>query len=219
MRIWLLGAGRFGLKAMERLRPRFKTAEITLIDQLQDRLKPFAEVGIRTICADGITFLERNLIDADTPDWIIPMIPRHVAFEWIKSKLRDHGEIVEMPVPETVAHMLPNPIRGKNGELYVSNADFLCPDDCPEPKDFCTYTGKPRPCILHEKLANLQLDGFRSIVVRSHQLSPGLGGYRPTALFGALSEASRTKKTILVSTACSCHGVIHACRRIGVMSG
>ena len=85
----------------------------------------------------------------------------------------------------------------------MSMADFICPDHCPEPKDICTHTGKPRPFNLYKKLESIKYDHFRSVVVRSRQLSPGVGGYSPGALFHALDVIKSSTTPILLSTALS----------------
>jgi hypothetical protein len=113
-------------------------------------------------------------------------------------------------VPEAVVQRLPNVFRGEGGAIYASNADFLCPDNCPEPEAICTHTGKPRPCNLYEKLGEVAAPPFRAIVVRSLQLAPGVGGYRPETLFQTLAAVQRVSGPVLLSTACRCHGVMHA---------
>ncbi|MGD8613081.1 MAG: potassium transporter, partial [Desulfobacterales bacterium] len=96
----------------------------------------------------------------------------------------------------------------------LSIADFKCPANCSEPDDICTHTGKPRPMILHEFLKSIQPKGFTSIVIRSHQLAPGVGGYTPAALFDALDQIKKMQSPVLLSTACSCHGVMNAFKSI-----
>ena len=115
-----------------------------------------------------------------------------------------------MAVPEALIKALPNPILASTGQLFISIADFTCPENCPEPAEICTYTGKARPLILHEFLKSIQLKDLTSIVIRSHQLAPGVGGYRPEALFDALSQISEMQTPVLLSTACNCHGVMNA---------
>jgi hypothetical protein len=61
---------------------------------------------------------------------------------------------------------------------------------------------------MHDLLKEIDLPGFRSIVVRSHQLAHGVGGYRPEKLFQVLQQVSELHTAILLSTACRCHGVI-----------
>jgi hypothetical protein len=130
----------------------------------------------KTVCMDGIEYLGQNLKSIDYPDWIIPAIPVHVAYEWVRLKIKKNYILKTTPVPEELIISLPNVFKGKKDEIYMSIADFICPDNCPEPEDLCTYTGKPRPLTLYKKLESIKHDNFRSVVVRSRQLSPGIGG-------------------------------------------
>jgi len=210
-RIWIIGAGRFGLKAAAKLRRKIPDSEIIVVEKkagICDRLtgEPF-----RIVCRNGVAYLSENLQKkSDVPDWIVPAIPVHVAFEWIRKKLAGDYQLKMLSVPDPLIAALPNSIRGKNDELYVSNADFVCPEHCSEPYEICTYTGKPRPRILHKVLEAIQYDDFYPVVIQSRQLCPGVGGYSPHALFKALEEIVTANAPILLSTACRCHGVVHA---------
>jgi hypothetical protein len=113
------------------------------------------------------------------------------------------------PSPHDLVTALPNPINAETGQLYISIADFICPENCPEPDQICTYTNKPRALILHKFLKSIQLKDLKSVVIRSHQLVPGVGGYKPQALYEALKEIETAQMPVLLSTACSCHAVIH----------
>lgn len=161
------------------------------------------------MCGDGITFLKSHLDNASRPpDWIIPAIPIHLAFEWIKNK---HGQALStISVPDTVSQQLPNPFSGPEKAMFFSHADFLCPDNCPEPADHCTYTGKPRPIDLFRLLEKVECPPFTSIVIRSRQVFPGVGGYHPRSLFDALNRIRLSSGPFLISTACRCHAVMHA---------
>ncbi|MBU0988111.1 MAG: potassium transporter, partial [Proteobacteria bacterium] len=117
-----------------------------------------------------------------------------------------------LPVPPKLAETLLNPIRGKNKEVYTSIADFICPADCPAPAEICTHTQKPRSAKLNRVLQAIQYDDYASVVVTSRQLGPGVGGYTPQDLFRALNAVIAAKNRILLSTACRCHGVMHAFR-------
>jgi hypothetical protein len=161
---------------------------------------------------DGVGYLERNLIGPRYPHWIVPAIPVHVAYEWIRAKLAAAKKLTRIPVPPVLIGKVPHPIKGRVGQLYISIADFKCPDNCPEPVDICSHTGKPRPMILHEFLKSMRLKGFQSIVIRSHQLAPGVGGYKPGQLFEALKEVETARTPVLLSTACRCHGVMDVFR-------
>ena len=111
------------------------------------------------------------------------------------------------------AEYLPNPLFGKSGDVYVSYADFLCPDNCPEPKDHCFVTGKPRGTFMFDRLSRLSFPGFSSLNIRSHQLAPGVGGYRPESLFALLEKVRQAENDLVVSTACRCHGVLTGMRK------
>jgi hypothetical protein len=103
---------------------------------------------------------------------------------------------------------LPNFLEGKNGDVYVSHADFICPDACPEPNEFCFFTGQERKRDMYDLLEEIDVCGFHPVVVRSHQLAPGVGGYKPEHLLQALQQVTITRTGILLCKACRCHGVI-----------
>jgi hypothetical protein len=117
-----------------------------------------------------------------------------------------------MAIPEHLVISLPNTIKGDHGELYISNADFICPENCPEPEDICTYTGMPRPHLLHQVLSAIDDKSFYPVVITSSQLQPGIGGYSARTLFEALKKVKHAAGPVLLSTACRCHGVMHAFR-------
>jgi hypothetical protein len=208
--IWILGAGKFGQKAVKAVRRRSSKTDVTVIEKSANICRQAAQSSYRIICMDGIDFLTENLKDPKQPDWIIPVVPIHVAFEWIQKKISADHQIEKLTVPDQLVTSLPHTWQGENGRLYISNADFLCPDNCPQPEEFCTYTGEPRSCNLYQKLESLEHSDFQSIVIRSWQLSPGVGGYRPIDMFNALNKVLQSKKSILLSTACDCHGVMDA---------
>jgi len=210
--IWILGAGRFGLKAAKDLSRKNKKAKITVIEKNSELCRKIERYNVKTVCMDGIEYLDQNLKNTDYPDWIIPAIPVHVAYEWVRLKIMDSYTLKATPVPDVVIMSLPNVFKGKRCEIYMSIADFICPDNCPEPENLCTYTGKQRPFTLYKKLESIKHDNFRSVVVRSRQLSSGIGGYSPRALFHALDVIKASTTPGLLSTACRCHGVMHAFR-------
>jgi hypothetical protein len=209
----IIGAGKFGSKAAARLRKKDAAAKITMVDQKPEALGHAQSLGVGVVCSDGVAYLIKVLETAHMPDWIIPAIPLHLAFEWVLSKTASHGLSIRA-VPEEVAERLPNPVRGPVGQLYVSYADFICPDNCREPFERCTFTGKPRRGLLYRTIEAMSGKDRCSVVVRSRQLAPGVGGYRPSDLAGSLEEVLECRAPlVLLSTACLCHGVIHALSR------
>jgi hypothetical protein len=65
---------------------------------------------------------------------------------------------------------------------------------------------------LFELIQNIKVPGYKTLVIRSHQLAPGVGGYQLSTLWRLLEVVKSSEKNILVATACRCHGVINALR-------
>ena len=183
--VWIIGGGKFGFKAAQALLRRQPHSRVTVVDRDPDVCRRLDAYDLSTVCADGADFLIRGLKKKPWPDWILPVIPEHLAFEYIRFQLAATYDIRPVDIPDAVTEVLPHPAGGTKGKVFMSLADFTCPEDCPEPADICTYTGKKRPYRLYERLSRLQIDGFISVVVRSRQLLPGVGGYRPAALAAA----------------------------------
>lgn len=208
--IWIIGGGHYGLLAARRWAAWRTKGAIRVIDHSTEACRQVEQEGFATVCSEGVSYLQKYLKAPGYPDWIIPVIPRHVAYEWVRLKLAPTQFVVPVVVPEKLLQRLPNPLPGGEGKVYMSNADFVCPDNCGESGRTCLFTGRPRPRILHAHLRALEYPGFQFIVIQSHQLLPGVGGYRPAALFRALDAASRARSTTALCTACSCHGVLDA---------
>jgi hypothetical protein len=208
---WILGAGRFGSLAVGRLLEQEQGCSLLLVDRDRAKLRALEAQGVVTIQQDAIDFLLSH--PARGPEWIVPAVPVHVAFRWLCRQLASEADVEQSPVPEAVDPLVPNPLRDGKGGLYTSFATFRCPDNCEEPADTCTVTGRPRATNLFDVLRRLDLAGFKVHVVRSRQLAPGVGGYRFSALGRLLQEGRRSPETpLLVATACRCHGVVHALR-------
>ncbi len=207
--IWIIGAGRFGTLALERLSQRHKEWKFVLVDKVKGKLDAVKGKNITIVHSDGIRFLKENLkFDAEV-SWIVPSLPIHLAYEWLFEQI-GHGNLVKIQLSSDIDALLPNPIHGADGNVYVSNANFLCPDNCSEPENMCTVTRLPRKQDMFTRLELLHYKEYTPVVLRSMQLGPGIGGYSPEQLFSFLNRAEKTKKPLLVCTACRCHGVITA---------
>jgi hypothetical protein len=207
-----MGAGQFGARAAERLRRKNPEAVITVVDQDLEALDRLGDVVIDRVHEEAVSYLDACLNRPNEPQWVIPAVPIHLAFEWVRCKLEKMGHIEIFNVPEEVKERLPNPKTGNEGQIFLSYADFRCPDHCTEPYDVCTWTGKPRKGLLYRRLEEIVYKDFRSVVIRSHQLAPGVGGYQPESLRTSLAEVVEGECPILYATACLCHGVMHAFR-------
>ncbi|MFH0785293.1 MAG: potassium transporter [Pseudomonadota bacterium] len=204
-RFWILGGGRFGQLAVQRIRHHMPGAEVTVIDE-----KPTELNADRLICADGIAWLAQHLEEYSPVDMVVPAIPVHVAAGWLQDRLSAQFTIHAIDPDADWINLLPNAIRGQSGQYFVSHADFICPDNCPEPEKICTYTKKTRPLDLFRLLALMPSHNLTPIVLRSHQLLPGVGGLLPAELFSALAKATtHSDQPLMVATACRCHGVVN----------
>ncbi len=207
---WILGAGRFGTLAVQRILARKKVPRLVVVDRDGHVLEKLRDKSVETVEQDAIDFLVHY--PGLGSEWIVPAIPVHVAFAWLCRQLAREGVVTQLAAPSILEQKVPNSLRAKTGALYASFATFRCPDDCDEPEESCTVTGEVREVDLFDVIRNIEVEGFVTQVVRSHQLAPGVGGYQLSVLWRLLEEARSTEKDILVATACRCHGVIDALR-------
>lgn len=206
--VWILGAGRFGRLAMQRLLAG-GNCHAVVVDGDRQRLMDIPEDSpIMKVRGDIFVFLSNQ--DLADDQWIIPAVPVHVAYGWILMELGKKGVARRLSVPTAVDAQVPHPIRTPSGTVYASHATFRCPDDCPEPEDHCTITKKPRPKKLYQTLRNLSIPTFGTVVIQSRQLAPGVGGYTGAQLKEALRLIEASSGPYLVATSCSCHAVIDA---------
>lgn len=205
----IIGCGHFGSRAVLRLLQKDPRPNITVVDRNPRLLKKISQLPIKTIVGNGQAYLDRLFSEGEWPDYIIPAVPYPLAFEFILASLKTLGaKRVRIPPLQG----LPNPMVGKMGDLYTSLADFLCPEDCPEPSQYCTVTGEKRQKPLFEILRELE-GPFDSKVIRSQQLGSGIGGFRPEAVINLIETIKKRRglnRPILISTACRCHGVTSA---------
>lgn len=209
-KIWLLGAGKFGQLALERIIRCFPQVEITLVDV---RAQVTGAEGVTVVCEEGISWLADNMQREETADMIIPCLPVHMVAEWMKLKISANYEVSAVPLPTHLVARLPSPIKNGESQLYLSHAEFLCPDNCGEPEIFCTSTGKERAEDMFHLLANIDELPYIPFVVRSYQLLPGVGGIYPEDMWNLLDRVHNClNKPLLIATACRCHGVLDGLR-------
>jgi len=202
----IIGCGHFGSRAAKKLFQKDPRSKIIIIDKNKKALQKVSHLPIQTAVCDGTLYLSQFFSEGRKADYIIPAVPLHLAFEFILFQLKPLGGKRRKvpPIPG-----LPNPIKGKTGDLYTSLANFLCSEDCPEPARYCTATGKRREKPLYQILKDIE-GPFESKVIRSEQLAPGVGGFRPRAMINLLEDIKEKKdpgRIILISTASRCHGV------------
>jgi hypothetical protein len=205
----ILGAGKFGRLALTRLSRQEAAAVFLVVDRVPEALAALRTLKIprlETRAAEAIAFLAANLREDCPWDWLLPMVPVHVVWAWLLAGPLRGWETV--PAPPGVEAVAPVWFRGSAGELYLSRAAHLCPDDCSEP-DHCPVTGESREEPLFAALAKLALPGWSVRVIPSRQLAPGVGGYQPQDLLALVRDLAGSRGHILIATACRCHGVVH----------
>jgi glycine/D-amino acid oxidase-like deaminating enzyme len=202
-KILILGAGVFGRRALCALKEQYD--HITVVDRDKEALKSSTGTEVKVVREEAVLFLAGS--DLREFDWIIPALPLHLAFSWLLCVLKnDRVPCRQVPVPPGLA--VPNPYY-RDGTLYTSLAEHICPPACPEPEGTCYLTGKEREAPLFEILRKMTLRDCWVEVVRSHQLAPGVGGIRPERLIALYHSARSVRGNILVATACACHGVLN----------
>jgi hypothetical protein len=211
--IWIIGLGQFGSLAFQRLSGSGTSRHFVLVDPAAEKLMQFKGAATTLRVSEGVDFLHTHLIKSRKPDWIIPALPIHLAAEWVLVHL-GAAEVKRISLPSKIETMIPNPIRSADDNIYTSHADFLCPNDCDEPQNICTITRTGRGQDMFELLGNLAVQPFVALNVRSYQLGPGIGGYRPEQLMALVESVKKARGPILLSTACRCHGVITGLERL-----
>jgi len=211
--VWIIGAGRFGSAAVIKLSKQHKDWRFVLVDKVRENLLKAKRSNTVLEHCDGIRFLNDCLEPGGQVSWIIPSLPVHLAWEWCQMKMGP-DRLVRSPLSAGIDPLLPNPMHGANKDIYASNADFICPENCCEPEDICTVTKRPRKQDMFRRLETLQYKEYTPIVLRSRQLGPGIGGYSPAQLFSFLNKVKHHKGPLLLCTACRCHGVITGADRL-----
>lgn len=207
----ILGAGRFGALAVEKIGRKFPGAVLTVTDREAGRVEGISrERGIRAEIDDAVGSLRRRP-PADHV-WVVPTVPVHVGFEWIFQELSAGlTRVTRLPVPGAVDGQVPKPGRSSAGTtLYSSFAASICPDFCTEPEEVCTKSGEARIRNLFEVFEEIVVSGFTPLVLRSWQLAGGVGGYPARAMRDLLGAVSRSPGKYLIGTSSRCHGVLDA---------
>ncbi len=208
--VLIIGAGHFGKRAARILNQKSDTP-ILIVDKDEQSLIEIEDPSIEKILCDGINFLVQNFPFLSPSNTIIPAVPIHLAFAWLKTYLYNDFRVKQIEVPGELKPFLPHTWPGSEGSLLISYADFRCPDDCPEPALYCIITGESREIPLYKLLGHTEQLNYRIHIIRSRQLAPGLGGYKANDLKMLLTRIEKEGAgRWLVGTACRCHGTITA---------
>ena len=212
----ILGAGKFGLMALKRLSAQDPEARFVVVDRQVAALAQVRSLGVAAadlVEAEAADYLAAHLGPRFPWEWLIPMVPVHVAYVWLlEGPLAGQGWGPAEEVPEDLKNLAALAIRGSAGELYLSRATHVCPSDCAEP-EVCPVTGEERGQPLFSKLAEASRPELPLFVVASQKLAPGVGGYSPHKLVELADQVAAASGPVLVATACRCHAVVHGLQR------
>ena len=201
-RALILGAGAFGSRAAREIGRELSGCSVHIADLRTDIAPDLpGEHHPATEAMD----LMLDLLREDRPDdLVIPCVPVHVAFNWVLTHL---GFCI--PVPVSLMEELPGAVAGKDGCIYSSLSDFVCPPGCREPEDECPVSGESRRYPIFDTIASLSPPSYTNLTVRSEQLLPGVGAISAGVLFDLLNRARSRRGRFLIATASRCHGVVH----------
>ena len=188
--IWIIGFGHFGQRAAAILSKR-KDARVLAVDSNPAHVAQAKSMDVQCVEQDGVDFVAERL-EREPPQWIVAALPVHLTFEWLLIRLNREFSARRIIPADTLDSLLPHPMRGQNGDIYVTHATWRCPEDCAEPGDICTVTQEKRPLDMFRVLEGVAFENYTPLVVRSRQLAPGVGGYRPEDLFSIYDRREHT---------------------------
>lgn len=203
MRFVIVGFGKFGRIAFDRLKNQSTSATFIIVD-------PNISIGdfspdkqTRWIQQSGPEFLldHDQLLETDV---VIPVAPFNVAAAFI---VGSNLGIRTVEIPNRLCDQFQNSLLVDKSNLCVSHADFVCPDDCEE-GETCSVTGEIREPMF-QLIERLIVPDFTVLTLRSFQLAPGVGGYTLLSL-RSMFDAIKSGQNFLVATSCRCHGIITA---------
>lgn len=71
---------------------------------------------------DAIDFVNNQLSRENGPDWIVPAVPVHLAWEWCRLRA---DYLTPYPLPESLEFHLLNCMHGAGHDIYVSHDDYM----------------------------------------------------------------------------------------------
>ncbi len=214
----IIGGGKFGTKAAKYLLENSKPFIVLDKDEKPLVTKTFDLIRlnldeINHMDSSKNYFVKGDMVDALTliekvkPEYVFPTAPIHIAAMLVKEK---YGLKVW---DEGINHFLAGiPLKiivsiGKGTVVVSYNRDKPCKQNCNAPP-ICPVTKLKKPCPMYDLL---QFAVPEAIILRSYQLEPGLGALKGNEIIKVL-EKCKGKSSVIIGTACKCHGVITALR-------
>ncbi|MCU0590012.1 MAG: NAD-binding protein, partial [Desulfobacterales bacterium] len=86
-KVWIIGGGKFGLRAAETIGSAGAAADILIVDKDPRRCRKIEDRGFHVVEGDGVEFLKSRLESPRQRQWIVAAAPIHVAYEWMRACL------------------------------------------------------------------------------------------------------------------------------------
>ncbi len=211
----IAGGGKYGTYAVELLREKGMSFVVVDVDPNCLAATHFGLKTVSSVEFEGEFFIRGdlkvvlNLMETLDVEFVFPTVPTHLAADLARTKYELQPWSVGL---EGVLSRLPQAVilQAGKGRLITSfNRDHHCIDKCSMPV-LCPSSGARRPCTMTELLKFASPEAF---VLVSHSVAPGIGALKSSELVELLDWAGR-KTAFLVATACDCHGVLSAFKKI-----
>ncbi len=222
----VFGGGKYGMEAVEYLVSRNRDFIVIDVDSkclvaknydlMRINIRDVEKLGLRSekdkpegYFIEGGIFEALRVIELLKPEHIFPTAPIHLSAALIqeKFKLNPWFEGVDRVLPGLPPKIIVSVGRGSVVVTY--NRDNECQPNCSAP-DRCPVTGVLKPAPMYRLLEFAVSDGF---ILQSHQLKPGIGALKRDE-FDLLVKWAHGKKELIIGTACRCHGVVTALKRL-----
>jgi hypothetical protein len=230
--VFVMGGGNFGTKALQYLKA--EGAKVLVADLNPDCMAKSevtvqaAGLDVADSLVDGQTaFLVGDavelllaLLETKVPDLVVTAIPGNAAAKVVESWLSKRGYKLEpyrtvIPrVLENIPKSLVSFVDEDSAVIVVSYmpSHMRCRENCMPPKDFCASTGRPKLASM-DKLLRFSVYNLTdaSTILRSRQLTGGLGAIDGKELYSLLKRLETLHKTftLAIGTACDCHGILN----------
>ena len=120
MKFVIAGYGRFWTNCLGTIERLFPILQVFIIENDKEKLREEFPSGTIPIQTDAVAFLSNSDV-LEMDDFVIPMVPFHLAAHYISAKVPN---ISETSFPEEIAPVALNQIRMNFSNLLVSRADF-----------------------------------------------------------------------------------------------
>lgn len=212
----IIGGGKYGCYAVEYLRQSKRgfvvvdiDPECLAVERFHLKTFPVKSVTEGEYFVHGDLSEAMALIQRHAPEFIFPTAPTHIVAEMAEIKFnlipwREAKDSILTRLPQAVV------LYSRNGKIVVSyNRDDECLEHCSMPET-CPTSHITKPCTMIKLMRYASPEAF---ILISHSMAAGMGSLKGSELAEFFAWAG-TKDRFIVGTACDCHGVFSAFRKM-----